>query len=80
MSLLAILFMLPVFFKRRNKKTKLIMIVLGTILIGLVANALVCSVFSGVLNRYQGRVIWLIPFVACLLIVKLIDERISANN
>lgn len=33
-------------------------------LTGLLANAAVCAIFSGVAPRYQARVIWLIPWLA----------------
>jgi hypothetical protein len=35
---------------------------------GLVINALICVVFSGIAGRYQARVIWLLPlFILSLL-------------
>lgn len=34
------------------------------VLVGLVANAAVCAIFSGVAPRYQARIIWLVPFLA----------------
>lgn len=34
------------------------------VLTGLLANAAVCAIFSGVASRYQARVIWLIPWLA----------------
>ena len=33
---------------------------------GLLINAAVCGALSGVFPRYQARVIWLAPFMACL--------------
>lgn len=30
---------------------------------GIVGNAIICAVFSGVTDRYQGRVIWVLPMV-----------------
>jgi hypothetical protein len=36
---------------------------------GITLNALFCSAFSGVLNRYQGRVIWLIPWIAIVVLL-----------
>jgi len=38
--------------------------VLLTLATGLLANAAVCAIFSGVAPRYQARLIWLVPFVA----------------
>ncbi|MBP6030829.1 MAG: hypothetical protein KA533_05315 [Sphingobium sp.] len=31
-------------------------------LIGLLANAAVCAIFSGVASRYQARIVWLVPW------------------
>ena len=36
------------------------------VLFGLALNAAICAIFSGVADRYQGRVIWLLPFIALL--------------
>ena len=33
-------------------------------LTGLLANAAVCAIFSGVASRYQARVVWMIPWLA----------------
>lgn len=41
---------------------------LGFVLVALIANALVCGVLSGPHDRYQSRLIWIIPF-AILLVV-----------
>ena len=35
-----------------------------TLIAGLLVNAAVCAIFSGVAARYQARIIWLIPFTA----------------
>jgi hypothetical protein len=37
----------------------------------LVVNAAVCGVFSGVNDRYQARLIWLVPFLAILTLCRL---------
>ncbi len=36
------------------------------VLLGLAANAAICGILSGPLDRFQGRVIWLVPFLAVL--------------
>jgi hypothetical protein len=36
------------------------------IMLGMVLNALICVYFSGVTDRYQARVIWLIPLLALM--------------
>jgi hypothetical protein len=38
---------------------------------GLVVNAAVCGVLSGVNDRYQARLIWLVPFLATLALCRL---------
>lgn len=38
--------------------------VILALVVGLAANAAVCGIFSGVAQRYQARVIWLVPLVA----------------
>lgn len=38
--------------------------VIVIMLTGLLANAAVCAIFSGVAPRYQARVVWLIPWLA----------------
>jgi fucose permease len=30
---------------------------------GIVSNAIICAVFSAVTDRYQGRVIWVLPVI-----------------
>jgi len=35
-----------------------------TLATGLLVNAAVCAIFSGVAPRYQARLIWLVPFAA----------------
>lgn len=40
------------------------------------SNALVCSSFSTVDNRYQDRIVWLLPFVAIILCIRLISDHL----
>jgi len=61
LSLITILVFLFLLQRAKYENMHKIWLLLATIAVGLLVNALVCSVFSGVLNRYQGRVIWLIP-------------------
>lgn len=44
-----------------------------------VANAFVTGVFSSVEDRYQGRVVWLIPFLAGALALAWLDRRRSGG-
>jgi hypothetical protein len=49
---------------------------LGVVIVStVVANAFVTGVFSNVEDRYQGRVIWLIPFLAGALALAWLDRR-----
>jgi hypothetical protein len=36
---------------------------------GIVGNAIICAVFSGVTDRYQGRVIWVLPLVCMAMVL-----------
>ena len=51
--------------KRRSRMLALAITILPT----LVLNALICGVLSEVANRYQARIIWLVPFLAIVLIL-----------
>ncbi len=47
----------------RHERAVLVLLVLG-----MLGNAFVCSVFSGVAERYQARVVWLFPaFILCMI-------------
>ncbi len=39
-------------------------VVLALVVLGLLLNAVICAVFSGVTDRYQARVVWLLPLLA----------------
>jgi len=52
-------------------KNMLLMIILFFII-----NAFVCSTFSGICDRYQSRIIWILPFI----IIMFINEYYSLNN
>ena len=56
---------------RKNLSPQIINIVFF-VLTGIVLNAIICATFSGMVDRYQGRIIWLIPLLALLLLVRLI--------
>ena len=53
---------------------------LYSLFIFLVANALVSGGLSGVFDRYQSRVIWLLPAISALLILGLLNESKSSDN
>ena len=46
------------------------------ILPAIVANAVVTGAFSGVEERYQSRVVWLLPFLAAILLLHWLDSRL----
>ena len=48
-----------------------LLLALLVVLVGAVANALICGVISGVFDRYQGRVAWPVVAVACLVLSRL---------
>jgi hypothetical protein len=41
---------------------------------GLVANAAVCGALSGVADRYQGRVAWVLPTVAAMILLRVLGD------
>lgn len=58
----------------------------ATVAVGIVVNALICGDFSEIHDRYQARVIWLIPLTAVLLLVRCVQygsalpSRIESNS
>lgn len=42
---------------------------------GIAVNTVVCAVLSGVYGRYQYRVTWLLPFIAMVLIFRILESR-----
>jgi hypothetical protein len=53
---------------------------LSLIAVGLVANAFVCGMLSAVADRYQARVVWLLPLIMCALLVRLLSQRTSKEG
>lgn len=47
---------------------------------GLVANAFVCSAFASVVDRYQGRVIWMVPLFALIVVANLFSTMANPNS
>lgn len=56
--------------------TALAVVVLGTI----VVNAAVCGILSGVFDRYQSRVLWLLPFAAAIGVILYLKQRSGAAS
>ena len=48
---------------------------LAVICVGLLVNAAVCGILSAVTDRYQGRVAWLLPAVAFMILLRLWVDR-----
>lgn len=48
--------------------------------LGLIFNALVCSTFSMVVGRFQGRIIWLLPFIALVILFNRLQKRNESNS
>jgi hypothetical protein len=61
-------------FVRRNKH-RLLNYLTSFLLFGIVLNAAVCSSLSTVVDRYQSRVIWLIPFLLAVYLIVIISDK-----
>jgi hypothetical protein len=57
------------YFFNRNPLLQLRQILLLS-LIGIIGNALTVTIFSTVIDRYQARIIWIIPLIALIIIYK----------
>jgi hypothetical protein len=55
---------LGLIWRRLSDNQRLMLLVLFS---GLLVNAAICAIFSGVAPRYQARIIWLVPFAALAL-------------
>ncbi|MGB1317916.1 MAG: hypothetical protein ACPG5W_06905, partial [Flavobacteriales bacterium] len=45
------------------------------LILGVLGNALSVTIFSGVLDRYQSRVIWILPLIALCILVRYWENR-----
>jgi hypothetical protein len=50
------------------------------VIVSVFANAFITGVFSNAEDRYQSRVVWLIPFLACILALAWLDQRRSSRT
>ncbi len=66
---LAVLFLR---FQRPSATELRLMLLFAAALLG---NAIICGVLSGPADRYQGRIIWLIPLLAGVLIANYLSQR-----
>ena len=48
---------------------------LAVVTVGLVANAAVCGMLSAVAARYQGRVAWVLPALAVMILLRMASDR-----
>ena len=62
-----------VMLRRRMKAEEIAAIAVA--LVGLLANATVCGTLSGVTDRYQGRVIWVLPALALIIALRVWTDR-----
>jgi hypothetical protein len=70
------------FFWRRNIPLEKISLTIFSLFIFLSANALISGGLSGVFDRYQSRVIWLLPTISILLLLGSLKNlsRVNANK
>lgn len=78
LSLIIITYYLTFSKKHKLNKTQLSFIIF--VLVGIIGNALTSSIFSTVESRYQSRVIWIIPLVAIVLIIKHYQSNKTINK
>lgn len=62
---------LIVLFLLRRRITKLEGGALAVAAVGLVSNAATCGIISGVADRYQARVAWVVPLLAMLIVMRI---------
>lgn len=61
---------LAILYRMRHRLTELERRALLLVGVGLVSNAAICGVLSGVADRYQARVAWAVPLLAMLILLK----------
>lgn len=66
---------LLLFFRRAIRPVEFAAVAVA--LTGLLANAAVCGILSGVTDRYQGRVAWVLPSLAILIFLRVLIDRRS---
>ncbi len=57
-----------IYYSFKRKVNRNVWLAILIVLSGLIINALIVSAISMVECRYQGRVIWLVPLIACLMV------------
>lgn len=77
LSMMSIAVFTPLIWRCRSPRLDgLFMVILAV----LVANAFVAGVLSGVVHRYQCRVIWLIPLAAGVVVLQWLQQRAAAKD
>ena len=66
------------FFRRHLTRTEVAAV--SVALLGLLANAAVCGILSAVTERYQGRVAWILPALALILLLRIRSEKPAADR
>jgi hypothetical protein len=61
---------LQIIHARTDKEANLLIGVAALIALLIIANAFLCAVFSGVYDRYQIRIIWLLPLATTLVVIR----------
>ena len=61
---------------RLSKESKFL---ISFILIGVLSNAFICATFSMITNRYQCRVVWLIPLIVIIALVEFLGNGRSSS-
>ncbi len=65
----------------RKKLTRSEIAAISAVVIGLLVNAAVCGILSGVTDRYQGRSAWVLPTLAFMILLRIWRQsRLPATN
>ncbi|MCL6730178.1 hypothetical protein [Sphingomonas hankyongi] len=67
---LALLLLLPFLWLAHRRRDAEAIVLLWAITISLLANAAMAGALSDVQNRYQSRIVWIVPFIELLMIVR----------
>ena len=62
----------------RRRLTRAEMAAISVAVVGLATNAIVCGVLSAVTDRYQGRVVWVLPALAIIIAARIWSGSQSA--
>ena len=65
------------FFVIRRQLKPVEIAAVAVVTVGLLANAAVCGILSGVTDRYQGRVAWLLPALAIFILLRIRTDAAS---